>query len=90
MNFHVCVLILFHVDVYLADLDVCAPSVCAWCLWGSEYSTRFPGTGVTGSCELLCECWELNPGPVEEQPVLLTISPVACLVVLLSIYFFFS
>jgi hypothetical protein len=22
------------------------------------------------SCELLCGCWELNPGPVEKQPVL--------------------
>jgi len=31
-----------------------------------------PGTGVTDSCELPCECWELNPSPLEEQPVLLT------------------
>ena len=34
---------------------------------------RSSGTGVTDSCELSCECWELNPGPPEEQPVLLTI-----------------
>ena len=27
------------------------------------------------SCELLCECWELNPGPLEEQSVLLTTEP---------------
>ena len=26
------------------------------------------GTGVTDSCELPCGCWELNPGPLEEQP----------------------
>jgi hypothetical protein len=26
----------------------------------------------SSSCELLCGCWELNPGPLKEQPVLLT------------------
>jgi hypothetical protein len=31
---------------------------------------RFPGTGVKGS-ELPCGCWELNPGPLLEQRVLL-------------------
>ena len=31
-----------------------------------------PGTGVTDRCELPCGCWELNPGLLEEQPVLLT------------------
>jgi hypothetical protein len=34
-----------------------------------------PGTGVTESCELPCGCWELNPGHLEEQPVLLTPEP---------------
>jgi hypothetical protein len=29
-------------------------------------------TGVTESCELWGGCWELNPGPLEKQPVLLT------------------
>ena len=29
-----------------------------------------PWTGVTGGCEPLCGCWELNPGPLEEQLVL--------------------
>lgn len=33
------------------------------------------GTGVTGSCEPLCACWELNSGPLQKQPVLLTIEP---------------
>ena len=32
---------------------------------------RYPGTGVTDSCELPCGCWELNPGALEEQPVIL-------------------
>ena len=29
-----------------------------------------PGTGVTSSCLLPCGCWELNPGPLEQQTVL--------------------
>ena len=32
---------------------------------------RFPGAGVTDSCEPPCGCWELNLGPLEEQPVLI-------------------
>jgi hypothetical protein len=27
---------------------------------------------LQNSCELSCRCWELNPGPLEEQVVLLT------------------
>jgi hypothetical protein len=27
---------------------------------------------VTENCELACGCWELNPGPLEEQSMLLT------------------
>ena len=27
------------------------------------------------SCELPCECWEVNPGPLEEQSVFLTTEP---------------
>jgi hypothetical protein len=34
-----------------------------------------PVTEVIDSCELPCGCWELNPGPSEEQPVLLTAEP---------------
>lgn len=34
--------------------------------------TRFPGSGVTDNCRLQCGCWELNPGPLEEQLVLIT------------------
>ena len=34
-----------------------------------------PGIGVTDNCELSHECWELNLGPLEEQPVLLTTEP---------------
>ena len=30
---------------------------------------------ITGGCESLCGCWELNSGPPEEQSVLLTSEP---------------
>jgi hypothetical protein len=44
----------------------------AWCLQRPE--VLCPGSGVTGACELSCECWELNPGPLQEQ-VFLTPEP---------------
>ena len=36
---------------------------------------RFPAAGSSDSCELPYGCWELNPGPLEEQHVLLTTEP---------------
>jgi len=30
---------------------------------------------ITDGCEPPCGCWELNSGPLEEQPVLLTTEP---------------
>ena len=33
---------------------------------------RSSGMEVTENCELACGCWELNPGPLEEQSMLLT------------------
>jgi hypothetical protein len=30
---------------------------------------------ITDGCEPPCGCWELNSGPLEEQPVFLTIEP---------------
>ena len=40
-----------------------------------EKATEFPGTGVTDGCEPTCGCWELNLGPLKEQPVLLSADP---------------
>lgn len=34
-----------------------------------------PVTILIDGCELSYECWELNSGPQEEQPVLLTAEP---------------
>lgn len=38
----------------------------------SEEGIRSPGTGATYGCELPYGCWEPNPGPLDEQPVLST------------------
>lgn len=42
------------------------------CLCEGDRST---GTGATDICELPSGCWEQNPGPPEEQSVLLTPAP---------------
>lgn len=47
-------------------------TVCIQCLWRPKEVIRCPGTGDTGSCDLPCESWDPNPGPLEEQPVFLT------------------
>jgi hypothetical protein len=36
---------------------------------------RCPGTNTTDDCELLCGCWELDLGPLQDQPELLTTEP---------------
>ena len=38
-------------------------------------SMRMPDLGVIDSYELLCGCWELNLGRLEEQSVLVTAEP---------------
>lgn len=49
---------------------MCTHHVCAWYLRRPEEVIRFPGTGVK-YFELPCGCWELNPGPLLEQHMLL-------------------
>ena len=38
-------------------------------------SSDTPEEGITDASEPTCGCWELNLGPLEEQPVLLTTEP---------------
>lgn len=38
----------------------------------SQEDIKSPGTGVTDYHESLCKCWELNPGPLQEQQMFLT------------------
>lgn len=53
-----------------------ACSVCTTCVaavhGGQKRSLHPPGTAVLDSCELPFEFWEVNPGLLQEQPVLLT------------------
>jgi hypothetical protein len=55
-------------------LPVCmrAYHTCAQYLCRLKEGIRSPGTGITGCCKPSCGCWELNPGPLEEQLTLLT------------------
>jgi hypothetical protein len=48
--------------------------MCAWCLRKPEDSDPLEKV-FTVSGEPSWRCWELNPGPLEEQPVLLTAEP---------------
>jgi len=44
------------------------------CLFVFE-GVRFPRNEIADSFEPTCGFWELNSGPLEEQPVLLTTEP---------------
>jgi hypothetical protein len=46
--------------------------VHAWYPQRSEERRRILETGVTDDYELPCGCWELNSGPLREQPGILT------------------
>jgi len=49
--------------------------VCAWCSSKSEEGIGSLGNGGTDAYEASCRCWESNPDPLEEQPVLLSSEP---------------
>jgi hypothetical protein len=38
-----------------------------WCFARMDVYVRVSDLGVTDRCELPCECWNLNLGPLEEQ-----------------------
>lgn len=49
-------------------------SVYRMCDLGTQKSIEsvtFTGTGGINVCEQLCGCWKMNPGPLQEQEVLL-------------------
>jgi hypothetical protein len=45
-----------------------------WNLERSEEGHRSSGTGVM-TCEATCECWRVNPGPLQKQQGLQTAEP---------------
>jgi hypothetical protein len=68
---YVCMFIHMYVCMY----------ICYMCAFESEEGIGFSETGITGSPELPCRRWELNPGPLHEQQVLLTAEPTSNFVV---------
>jgi hypothetical protein len=61
---------LFYVYECFTCIYVCAPYVPG--VQEDQKIFQIPESRVTDACESLCGCWELNPGPLQEQPVLLT------------------
>jgi hypothetical protein len=57
------------------------------CLMPKEVITgcQIPRTEVTDSCELPCECWELNLGPLQEQPLTLKSCVYVCMCVYIGV-----
>ena len=49
--------------------------VLSACISAHQKMALDPMGAVIDGCEWLCECWELNFGPLEEQPGLLFIEP---------------
>jgi hypothetical protein len=64
--------LLSYVWVFCLHVYQCT-SCMQWPQWPEE-GARLPGTGVAASCEPPSWCWELNSGPQEEYPILLTAS----------------
>ena len=60
-------------DVWAACVSV--NHMYVWCQQRSEAGVGSPGTGDPGNCDPPCGCLELNPGPLEEQLVLLIAEP---------------
>jgi hypothetical protein len=63
------------VCVFCLYACLCNKHTCAWCPRRSEEGIVSPGTGVTASCEPLCDYWKSNLDCLQEQPELLTIAP---------------
>lgn len=57
-----------------ACMDVCAPHVCP-VPTKARGGVRWPQTGVPDSWEPPCQLWELNPGLLPEQSVVLMTKP---------------
>lgn len=63
--------IVFIIYVLVCCLHMSVAHMCACCLQKLVENVRSPGSGVTDDCESLYGFWELNSGPLKEQPVLL-------------------
>lgn len=65
-------LIILYVWLFCLHECLCTSA----CLYSQrpEQGIWFPGTGFTEVCEL-CRCWELSPGSLEEELMLLATEP---------------
>jgi hypothetical protein len=75
-HFLVCISILFLilcVWVFCMHASLC--TLFVWCPWRPEDGAGVLVTGIIELVESPCRSWELNLGPLEEQPVLLTAEP---------------
>ena len=50
-------------------------TTCVQCPEWTEEDVRSPGVKITDGCDLPYQCWELTPGPLEEQLLLLSTEP---------------
>lgn len=50
-------------------VNLCILCACMSLMRPEEEGIGFLGTGVIGSCKLLCGCCELNLGPMKEQEI---------------------
>ena len=53
-------------------------ATCMQCPCGPEEAVGLPRAGDISACELPCQCQELNPCPLEEQPMHVTTEPSLC------------
>lgn len=67
---HLKFTLFFNVYGYLVCIYV--RTMCVPCTCRDQRGYQIPWAGVTDVCELLCGCWESNPGHLKEHPVLLT------------------
>lgn len=71
LGLHVYNTALFFKDLFFMSMNVLPVCMCAMCVpdvyGGQRGHFESPSRGIRDGCELLCGCWKLNPGPLEEQ-----------------------
>lgn len=69
-----CLKIYFNL-MRLSFTCMCVCITCIQCPWSPEEDVDSPGIGVMDGHELPHGCWELSPGPLQEQQVVLSPPP---------------
>jgi hypothetical protein len=75
-SFHLVFLCLVSLKIHFYYVYEClCVHPCASNTQRPEEGTGIPATEATNGCELPYRGWELNPGPLQEEPVLSTTEP---------------